>query len=93
MENTNKIPNFDDKAKRAEMADMEGHERLQAATRALIRELRVQLQRSGRYGGSKLELLDQFNVKMSELSCWPIYLVPWKCDVPKNAHCTQLQRC
>jgi hypothetical protein len=84
VENTNKIPNFDDKGKRPEMADMEGHEQLLAAVRALTRELRVQMQRSGRYGGSKLELLDQFNVKISELSCWPIYLVPWKCDLPKT---------
>ena len=77
------VATFDNKSKRTELGDMEAHEKMLAATRALVRELRIQLQRSGRYTGSKLELIDLFDVKMSELSLWPIYLVRWKLDLAK----------
>jgi phage tail tape-measure protein len=44
------------------------------AVQALARELRTQLVQRGQYAGSKLELMDIYGVKLSELSAWPFYV-------------------
>jgi len=44
------------------------------ATRALLRELRVQLKQDNMYKGSKLELMDCFGVKLSALAQRAIFV-------------------
>lgn len=72
------VPLFDDRTLRPGLADMEQHAKRIAAARALIGQFREQLQQSGRYEGSKLALMDEFQVKRSDFSVWPIHLVKWK---------------
>lgn len=73
---------FDDGALRPGLADIEQHAKRIAASRALM--FREQLRRSGRYEGSKLALMDDFQVKRSDFSVWPIYVVKWKVARPKK---------
>lgn len=50
---------------------------MQRAIIALTRELRGELKRSGTYVGSKLEFLDRYGAKRSELATGPLVLAPW----------------
>lgn len=52
---------------------------------ALTRELRIEMVRSGTYLGSKLELLDKFKGKRSELALGPLILQPWDAPPPRKA--------
>ncbi len=53
---------------------MQESHRVLLAVQALVREFRMQLKRNGRYNGSKLELMDVYGVKTSELSVWPFFV-------------------
>ena len=83
--NKTEVPRFDDPEKRPEIGDMQRYSLKLAATRAVIRQFRKELKVFGRYEGSKLQLMDQFSVKRSELSEWPIYLLVWSAGKPHKA--------
>ena len=68
---------FDDPEKRAIIQDVATFESMLAVTRMLVRELRVVLKAEGLYKWSKLELIDDLNVKQSDLSDWPLYVQFW----------------
>jgi len=78
------VPLFDDGTLRPALADMDQHAKRLAASRALIGQFREQLRRSGRYEGSKMALMDHYQVKRSDFSVWPIYVVTWKVVRPKE---------
>ena len=67
-------PNFDDDQRQEGFGQLQSSHQRMRATQALLRELREQLKREHRYKGSKLEFMDHFGVKLSELSEWPFYL-------------------
>ncbi len=67
-------PNFDDDERQERFGQLQSSHQRMRATQALLRELRVQLKKENRYKGSKLEFMDHFGVKLSELSDWPFFL-------------------
>jgi hypothetical protein len=67
-------PKFDDDGRQASFAQLQESHRVLMAVQALSRELRTQLVERKQYAGSKLELMDIFGVKLSELSAWPFYV-------------------
>ncbi|MCA9362190.1 hypothetical protein KC906_02350 [Candidatus Kaiserbacteria bacterium] len=44
--------------------------------RALMRAFRQKLHETGKYAGSKVEIMDIFHIKLTELSSWPLVLTP-----------------
>jgi hypothetical protein len=56
--------------------DLEEYHLTEQAIRRLIRQVRKQLQRADAYDGSKVQLLDGFEVKLSQLSATKIVLRP-----------------
>jgi hypothetical protein len=71
------IPDFDSRASKAYWGRVAEAHRDMLAIRALTSELRTQLKRTGSYSGSKLELMTEFGVKMSELATEPLCLAVW----------------
>lgn len=71
------IPDFDSRASREYWGRVAQAHRDMLAIRALTSELRTQLKRTGRYSGSKLELMTDFGVKLSELATEPLCLGVW----------------
>ena len=67
-------PKFDDDQRQASFAQLQASHRVLLAVQALTRELRTQLEQRGQYVGSKLELMDIYGVKLSELSAWPFFV-------------------
>jgi hypothetical protein len=71
------VPMFDDPTKRAQIQDIASYEQTLAATRMMVRALRRELRPSKSYKWSKLELIDNLNVKQSDLSEWPLCIHCW----------------
>jgi hypothetical protein len=69
-----KAPNFDNEERQAGFGQMQESHRVLLAVQALVREFRMQLKRDRLYKGSKLELMDIYGVKTSELSAWPFFV-------------------
>jgi hypothetical protein len=67
-------PNFDDDQRQKQIGQLQPSHQRMRSTQALLREMRVRLRQNNRYKGSKLEIMDHFHVKLSELSEWPLYL-------------------
>jgi hypothetical protein len=71
------VPNFDDNTLRSELSNVSAYENKLAVTRMIVRQLREELKATHHYKWSKLELMDDYKVKESELSAWPMYLTHW----------------
>ncbi len=69
-----KAPNFDNDERQAGFGQMQQSHRVLMSVQALVREYRTQLKQSRLYKGSKLELMDIYGVKTSELSAWPFFV-------------------
>jgi hypothetical protein len=69
-------PAFDKPATQEKYDDVELIHREQQALRKLIREVRIVLRERGEYEGTKLEMLDRYEAKLTELSTIPIALRP-----------------
>ncbi len=71
-----RVPAFAADARQLPYLDLEEYHLTQQALRRLIRRMRKELQKSDAYHGSKLEQLDEYEVKLTELSTFPIVLRP-----------------
>lgn len=69
-----RAPAFASEDRQLPYLDLEDYHLTQQAMRRLLREVRKELQRSGEYRGSKLEQLDVFEVKLTELSTFGIVI-------------------
>jgi hypothetical protein len=83
------IPDFDSRATKAYFRHVQRAHKNILAVQALTAEFRTQLKLSRRYSGSKLQMMDEFGVKLAELSSEPLYLGTWSA---KEVHAKRLRR-
>lgn len=72
------LPQFDNAWDGTRVDDLEHRQLESMATSALIIEFRKILQKKAKYSGSKLELMDAYQVKKSSLASSPVYIMRWK---------------
>jgi len=72
------LPQFDNARDGTCVDDLEQRQLQSMAISALIIEFRKILQTKGKYNGSKLALMDAYQVKKSSLASGPVYVIRWK---------------
>lgn len=70
-----KIPLFDDPVLMAKFSAVQASHEQDRAMRAVLAALRKELKEHGLYEGSKLEIMDRYEIKQTELSSWPFYVL------------------
>lgn len=68
------VPKFDNDDRQEGFARLQRSHQVLMAVQALTRQFRIELKERKQYQGSKLELMDIYGVKLSELSAWPFYV-------------------